>query len=108
MHVDDVVSAIGLALEAGGRGLVLDVGSGKARSVVDFAKLIVEVADSESTVVSIPRGRQSEGFEHPVAQVARTYAEIGWEPADDDDAIFEERIAEAVQWYQARLTSAVP
>lgn len=82
LYVDDAVSAMLLAASSGkADGEVFNVGSGKAGSVMDYAKTLVRIAGSGSCeVVEMPPERKGIEIGSYVSDVSKIKKLLGWKP----------------------------
>ncbi|XVQ82608.1 NAD-dependent epimerase/dehydratase family protein [Microbispora siamensis] len=100
VHVRDVVRALVQLLDADGAiGQTFNIGSGEEVSILELAKLIIELAGSTSGVDLVPYAEAyGKGFEDMTRRVPDTtkLRELtGWTPQRSLDEILAETIAEA-------------
>lgn len=92
-HVSDVVQALfGLMSDERAYGNVFNVGNTSEISILDLARRIIELTESDSEISLIPYDEAyGEGFEdmyRRVPDIAKVQALIGWTPKHDlDDVI---------------------
>jgi dTDP-L-rhamnose 4-epimerase len=102
VHVDDVVGAIGSALDAsdpspGYRVHPLDVGSGLRTTLIELTTLVAEQYDAPAPTVT---GQFRDGdVRHAGCDVAPTTAALGWQPRRG----LREAVTEVLQWVEHRL-----
>ncbi|MFC6086331.1 NAD-dependent epimerase/dehydratase family protein [Sphaerisporangium aureirubrum] len=99
-HVSDVIGALLLLLDHDGAvGGTFNVGVGREVSILELAKLIIDVSGSTSGIELIPYAEAyEEGFEDMARRVPDTTklrALTGWRPRRTLDDILAETIAEA-------------
>ncbi len=93
VNVKDVARANVLAMEAGGDGHgVFNVGGGRAVTVLEFARLMLEACES-SVEPSVPGQYRVGDTRHTVADISAMRA-LGWEPT----VPVEQNVAEYLEW----------
>jgi dTDP-L-rhamnose 4-epimerase len=95
VHVRDVVSACVAALTTSAVGEVFNVGSGKARTILEVAKSIIGALDAEVEPVVTGKYRAGD-VRHCFADISKARAKLGYEPRVD----FESGITELAEWLE--------
>jgi UDP-glucose 4-epimerase len=106
-NVRDVVPAlVGISLSPSAEGGIFNVGSEQEISILNLARRIITLSESESTIEFIPyeRAYQSdfEDMRRRVPNIGKIRGLIGWEPRISLDQTLQEVIAE----FRARAKSA--
>jgi len=96
-YVGDVVKALmALADHPGAVGEVFNIGGGREITINELARLVKEMAGSESEIVHVPYDRAYEkGFEdmpRRVPDISKISHLLGWRPTLDVDQIVEKVI----------------
>src|SRR5215471_10509302 len=105
-HVSDVVRAlIGIAEHPRAVGEVYNIGSDQEITILDLARRIRELADSQSTIRFVPYSQAyEEGFEdmmRRVPDITKIHQLIGYSPRVDLDGI----IMNVIDFHRSRLVS---
>lgn len=80
VYVDDVISALVAAATAPNiNGLVINVGSGEETSILDLARLVLQVTGSSSNIVTNPRS--SGGVARMCANIALAEKRLNYRPS---------------------------
>lgn len=102
VYAPDVAAAVALTLRSeAARGVVLNLGEDRTRSVVGWVRQILAAAGSDAELVTVPdalvpvdlrltRGRA----QHLLTDSRRARDLLGWRPADADDAV-----RRSVRWH---------
>jgi nucleotide sugar dehydrogenase len=98
-YVDDLIDGALKLLFSDLHGPV-NIGNPHELSVLDLAKLVIEVTSSDSTIAFVPRPQDDPSIRRPDISIAR--GELGWEPEVDVD----EGLARTVDWFRTHLSSA--
>ncbi|WP_445185069.1 UDP-glucuronate decarboxylase [Pseudonocardia sp. Cha107L01] len=97
-YVDDLIDGALKLLFSDLHGPV-NIGNPHELSVLDLAKLVIEVTSSDSTIEFVPRPQDDPSIRRPDISIAR--AELGWEPEVDVD----EGLGRTVDWFRTQLSS---
>jgi dTDP-glucose 4,6-dehydratase len=96
-YVDDLVEGL-LAVAANGRsGRVYNLGQPRAHTVLEFARLIAQIAGSASGIVHAP-AREGD-IERRMPDARRAQAELGWTAR----CSLEDGLAKTIAWYREQL-----
>lgn len=84
IYVEDVVAGLLRIAEGGESGAAYNIGRGESISIRELADIVLDVLDSDASVVSRSDRQRSDDIEIPdyVADTARL-RELGWEPTFD-------------------------
>jgi len=97
-----VAEALAAAVDHGpGDGRIIDVGSGRGRTVTELAQLVLELTGSMAGVEYCPT-RIGEGPEHPVADTREMRNVLGVVATDADDGVLRTRLRQVIEAW--RLT----
>jgi UDP-glucose 4-epimerase len=101
LYIDDLVDALLRLGEAhGADGCIYNVGSGRGTSLVDLARLIVEIAgDGRIAHVEWPQLASRIETGDFIADVSRLAADLQWQPA----VSLADGIARTIAFYRARV-----
>ena len=98
IHVSDIVSALIMALhDDHANGQILNVGTGRAMSVIELARLLSERLGFKGAPQIENEFREGD-VRHCYADVRRIRSLLGWEPR----VAFEEGIDELMRWVQTQ------
>jgi dTDP-glucose 4,6-dehydratase len=98
-YVSDLVAGISLLLESGVREPV-NVGNPEEVSILDFAKEIVELTGSRSTIELRPLPQDDPKQRRP--DIARARERLGWEPKVSR----RDGLAVTLDWFREKLARA--
>jgi UDP-glucose 4-epimerase len=96
-HVQDAIRAIkGLMDDDGISGEIFNVGSANRISILDLAERVVEVTESDSSLVFVPYervyGAGIEDMLHRIPAIDKIAETLGWKPEHDLDRILDDVI----------------
>ncbi len=95
IYIEDVVSAIALAVEKNNDSLnIFNLGSGVSRSVVETVNLIKNISRSKAKIVFSDKTRKGEILE-TVADISKISQDLKWSPKYS----FEEGLAKTIQYF---------
>lgn len=98
-YVDDLIGGIVRASEAPGTtGRVYNLGNPDERSVLEFARVIKDLARSSSPIVFRPMVSEDDP-KRRCPDISRAHAELGWEPATGLEA----GLTGTISWFRQRL-----
>lgn len=97
-YVDDLIDGALKLLFSDLHGPV-NIGNPHELSMLDLAKLVIEVASSNSTIEFVPRPQDDPSIRRPDISLAR--GELGWEPEVD----VHEGLGRTVDWFRAQVSS---
>lgn len=103
-YVSDLVDGLGLAMETPGTtGRVYNLGNPDERSVLEFARLIKRLADSDSPIEFRPFVSQDDPRRR-CPDIRRARSELGWSPR----VPLEHGIALTIAWFREHLGTSAP
>jgi UDP-glucose 4-epimerase len=94
IHADDIAHVLVDALTTPGEDEVIDAGTGQPKSVIDVAKLVLQVTGSVAGLEFLPM-REGETCTQIIAQGD------GWDLLAEPPRYNEDRLIETVHWYRA-------
>jgi dTDP-L-rhamnose 4-epimerase len=100
VNVSDVARANLIALESDADGLALNVGGGRAVSVLEFARLMVAASDRDLEPL-VPGEFRLGDTRHTVSDISRMTA-LGWEPTIP----VEENVRQYLEWLEEQAPGA--
>ncbi len=101
-YVDDLVDGlVRAATVPGTRGQVYNLGQPREHTILEFARMIVSIAGSQSPVVQV-KGREGE-IERRKPDVSKAGEELGWRA----DTSLETGLARTIAWYREQLKMPV-
>lgn len=97
-HVDDITDGILMVLDSDSTiGKVLNIGNTEEISIIDLAKRVIDITNSDSRIVFVPyEEAYGEGFEDMVRRVPSTQlikSLVGWEATKNLDEILIDTIS---------------
>jgi nucleoside-diphosphate-sugar epimerase len=105
-YVDDMVDGLIRALFTDGTtGEVFNLGNPEERTVLEWAKTIIALCDSSSTIEYTEKREDDPERRKPA--IEKAYARLGWEPNVTPEA----GLRRTIEWYRAeleRLESCLP
>lgn len=79
VYVDDVVSAIELAINKSSGFKIFNVGSGKSFSINELCKILQQISSKKVVVKSVPKLRRKQEIKNVVADISKI-VKMGWRP----------------------------
>lgn len=99
-YIDDLVEGIyRLAIEEGLSGEVFNLGNPKEHTILDLAKLIIDIAGSSSEIVFTDRPVDDPDRRKP--DITKAKKVMGWEPKTS----VEEGLKKTVNWFREKLVA---
>jgi len=96
--VRDVVRAYRLLIERGQRGVVYNVGSGRALSIQDALDTILTLSETDVTVVQDPARMRPSDTPVIEADITRLSAHTGWQP----EIPLKNTLADMLEWWASK------
>ena len=97
-YVDDIVDGLLAAMfEPGTRGRIYNLGQPREHTVLEFARMIVRLAGSSSTIVHVPP--RPADIERRKPDVTRAEAELGWSAR----RTLEHGLERTIAWYRDEM-----
>lgn len=94
IYTSDHCRAVDAILHKGCDGEVYNIGTGKRKSILDLAKLILKIMDGDNDLITFTKDRPGQDYRYATSFL-KLSIELDWEP----QLSFEEGMEKTVAWY---------
>lgn len=94
IHTDDHCRAVDAILHKGSDGESYNIGTGKRRSILDLANLILKEMNADPALITFTKDRPGQDSRY-ATNSSKLRLELDWKP----EVIFEEGLRKTIEWY---------
>ena len=95
IHVADNCSALVATLRHPAEGEIFNIGTGREWSVIEIARMILELTDQPTTMIDYLPAREGD-FDRQITRASKAREQLGWEA----QVPFEDGLEQTLNWYR--------